>query len=155
MATLNFSTSDIEPLAPMGTLPAGRYRAMCVASDVKPTASGNGSYLQLEWQVLEAQYANRKLWSRLNIDNPSEKAVEIARRELASICHAVGHPAGVSESEELHNVPVDLEVGIEKRADGGEQNRIRGYIAIGGVAQAAASKPAAAKPAATATPWKK
>jgi len=38
---------------------------------MKPTKTGSGTYLELTFQVIEGQYKNRLLWSRLNLSNPT------------------------------------------------------------------------------------
>ena len=81
MADLSFfDASQVEPMQPMTVLPRGRYNAMITASEDKPTKSGNGAYLQLEFTVIDGPCANRKVWARLNLDNPNATAVSIARK---------------------------------------------------------------------------
>lgn len=153
MAELNFDSTNIEPLAPMTPLPKGRYLAAITASEMKQTKAGDGEYLQLEFSVLEGQYTGRKVWSRLNLSNPNPKAEDMARRELAAICHAVTL-VRIGDSAELHDRPVTIEVAIEAGKDGAENNRITAYIQTG---QAAPTLAPAAAAAATgkkaAPPW--
>ncbi len=143
MADLSFfNASDVEPLQPMTALPRGRYNAMITASEEKQTKSGTGAYLQLEFTVLDGPHANRKVWARLNLDNPNQTAVEIARRELAAIYQALGIKSA-ADSAELHDKPLQIEVAVETK-DGNENNRIKAYMSAG----TSQPKPAAAKPAA-------
>lgn len=156
MANLNFDTSNIEPLQPFSALPPGRYNAAIEDSEIKTTKAGTGEYLQLTFGVLDGEHAGRKLWARLNIRNPNKTAEEIAARELAAVCLAVGLTR-VNDSAELHNRPLGIEVGVEKNQQTGEDtNRIRAYFAAGGsslpLPAAAKAAPAASKPAA---PWAK
>lgn len=150
MADLNgFNANDYEPLGDFEAIPAGNYSAMATDSETKKTKAGTGSYLQLVWEIIDGPHAGRKLWSRLNLDNPNSKAVEIAKRELSSICRAIG-VFNPGDSQELHNIPVVLKVGVEKRKDTGEMtNRIKGYDAMDGAAQ---SQPASG---AKSAPWKR
>jgi hypothetical protein len=160
MADLSFfNAQDVEPLQPMTVLPRGRYNAMITASEDKPTKSGTGAYLQLEFTVIDGPCANRKVWARLNLDNPSETAVKIAKGELAAIYQALGIQAA-SDSAELHDKPLVIEVAVEAK-DGNENNRIKAYMAAGGstaspIARAPAPKPASPPAAKTASrPWAK
>jgi len=157
MADLSFFNADeVKPLQPMTVLPRGRYNAMITASEDKPTKSGSGAYLQLEFTITDGPHANRKVWSRLNLDNPNATAVDIAKRELAAIYQALG-VTKASDSAELHDRPLVIEVGIETK-DGNENNRIKAYFAAGGAVPAPkpAAKPAPATPAAApARPWAK
>ena len=128
MADLNgFDARTVEPTADFDPLPAGKYVAAITESEMKPTKSGNGHYLQLTFTILEGEYRNRVLWARLNLDNPNQTAVKIARSELSAICHAVGVLAP-KDSVELHNLPLQITVKVKKRDDNGElTNEIKGY----------------------------
>jgi hypothetical protein len=161
MATLNFNAEQVEPQTPMDVLPAGKYLCMAIASELKPTKNGQGEYLQITFEVIDGMGKGRKIWDRLNIRNQNKTAEEIAQRQLSALCHAVG-VIQLNDSEQLHNIPVTLDLGIEDGRDGySPQNRVKGYSAAGGSPahrQAMApAKPAAAAPAAGgAKPvWKK
>lgn len=72
---------------------------------------------------------------RLNLDNPNATAVEIARRELSSICRSVGVLVP-TDSADLHNLPCMIHVRVKRRSDTGElQNEIKGYSKKDAVAQ--------------------
>lgn len=159
MANLNmvFDASQVEPSSPRETLPPGKYPAHIVASEMKATSKG-GQMLVLEFEVLEGEHESRKLWARLNLDNPNPKAVEIAQRELSAICRATGQIT-VSDSEALHFKPVLLTVKVEAprpKPDGSgdypAQNSIAGYEPHTRAAGGFATRPAAvaARPAAPA-----
>ena len=128
MADLSgFDANQVEPTTDFEPIPAGKYVAAIVASEMKPTKAGNGSYLELQFQVVDGEYKGRLLWARLNLDNPNQLAVKIARSELAAICKAVGVPAP-NDSTELHDLPLQVKVGLKKRQDTGElTNEIKGY----------------------------
>ena len=129
-------------------IPAGNYIGAIVASEEKETRNGNGSYLKLEFEILDGPHKGRRLYTNLNLNNPNETAVRIARAELKLICEACG-AVKPSDSVDLHNIPMLLKVELRKRNDTGEpQNVVRGYKP----ATAGATAPAAA--AATA-PWKR
>ena len=150
MASLQgFNANDVDPSLEYEPIPAGKYLAMIIESETKPTKSGKGSYLQLTFQVLEGEYKGRIVWARLNMDNPNQTAVQIARAELSAVCRAVGVMTP-EDSAELHNLPLVISVRCKKRPDSDEyQNEIKGY----------AKKESAAQPpqqAANATPpWKR
>jgi len=149
MATINFNASEIAPSAGFRPIPAGKYVAVINDSEMKPTKSGGGHYLQFEFEIIEGDYAGRKLWARLNLDNPNPDAVHIARADLSAICHAV-NILTPTDSVELHNLPLVIVVKCRKNQDDEIVNEIKGYAAREGAAQEQASAPAAAKPAA---PW--
>lgn len=133
-----YDTSNVKPSESFDPLPPGKYKAMIVASEIKDTQAGDGKYLKLEFQILEGEFANRRLWTNLNLRNPNQKAMEIAYRDLAAIESALGL-RNVQRSEDLHDRPLIVKVKIEKGKDGyDDQNRINGYFAIDNSAPAPA-----------------
>ena len=46
--------------------------------DFFSSQAGTGSYLNLTFEILDGNYKGRKVWSRLNLDNPNQQAVQIA-----------------------------------------------------------------------------
>ena len=128
MAELNgFNAHTVEPNTDFDPIPAGKYLAVITASEMKPTKNNNGHFLELTFQVIDGQYKNRLLWARLNLDNPSPQAVQIARGELSAICRAVG-VMQPKDSVELHNLPLMVTVKCKNREDTGNVvNEIKGY----------------------------
>ena len=161
-----FDATSVEPLKPHEILPPGKYLVQIVASEMRPTKDGNGQYLWLELDVLEGQYAGRKLFDRLNLVNANPQTVEIAQRTLSAICHATGKMQ-VSASEQLHLQSMRVEVRVQPPKNGyGESNTIRylpretaapAHQATAPAAPAPASHAPAAQPfgARPTAPWKR
>ena len=128
MADLHgFDANDIEPTRDFEPLPAGKYLAVITDSEMKPTKSGNGHYLELIFQVIDGPHRSRRLWARLNLDNPNPTAVEIARGELSAICRAVG-VMQPGDSAVLHDRPLLITVRCRTQERTGELvNEVRGY----------------------------
>ena len=160
MARINFNAANVEPSTPMDVLPAGKYLAMAIASELKPTKTGNGEYLQITFEILDGQFKGRKIWDRLNIRNSNKTAEDIAQRALSALCHAVGI-IELEDSDQLHNIPVMLDVAVDPaKGEYSASNRVKGYSAAGAQSSAPAPRaaaPAAAAPAATggAPVWKR
>jgi hypothetical protein len=76
--------------------------------------------------VLGGQYQNKHLFDRLNLQNASDQAVQIARGTLSAICRAVGVMTP-KDSSELHNKPLRVKVTVKKSDDYGEQNEVKAY----------------------------
>ena len=153
-----FDASTIEPATAYEVLPAGRYRAQIVESDLRVTKDGMGQYLWLMLDILEGNYQGRKVFDQLNLINRSTQTVEIAQRTLSAICHATGQMQ-VSNSEDLHLIPITIVVTIEPPSKGyGARNRIRyrtpeAAAKSGGNPTAAPSRaPRSAPPAQIASP---
>jgi hypothetical protein len=120
-----FDANTVEPNQ-FDVIPAGEYEATIVKSQMKPTKDGQGSYLELELQVLNGQYQNRKLFDRLNLKNASAKAVQIAQGTLSAICRSVG-VLTPNDSSELHNKPLRVKVKVTKDEQYGDKNEIVAY----------------------------
>ena len=146
MAQLNFNAAEVQPLESFDAIPAGTYEAVIAESEM---------YLELTIEIISGDYQGRRVWARLNLANPNVKAVEIARRELSSICRAVG-VMNPGDSAELHNIPFLVVVKKVKRDDDTYTNEVGGYKAKGEAA-APATPVQAAQTAATqgAAPWKR
>lgn len=128
MADLHgFNANEVDPIAGFDPIPAGKYLAVITESEMKPTKSGGGQYLQLTFQIVDGPSRGRMVWARLNLDNANATAVKIARAELSAICRAVGVMAP-RDSSELHNLPLTITVAQRQRQDNGEvTNIIKGY----------------------------
>lgn len=163
-----FDASAIEPSTGYEVLPPGKYLAQIVASEMRVTKDGHGQYLYLEVDILEGQYAGRKLFDRLNLVNANPDTVQIAQRTLSSICRAVGKMQ-VSNSEQLHLIPLIADVRVRPpKGMYGESNSIR-YLPRNAApatapTAAAPTAPIAARPvtaaptstpAANGLPWKR
>ncbi|HYD02461.1 MAG TPA: DUF669 domain-containing protein [Phycisphaerales bacterium] len=151
----NFDANQVEPSVGFDPVPAGSYLAVITESEMKPTKSGGGKYLQLTFQVLDGEFKGRLLWARLNLENDNETTVKIARAELSAICRAVGVMAP-RDSCELHNVPLTIKVACKKRPETGDiDNVIKGYEKKGGSAPAAARPMVATGGMGSPPPWKR
>jgi hypothetical protein len=129
---LNFNAREVEPAKPRDSeaIPAGWYRAWIIGSEKKPTKRGDGSYLELVWEVVDGPHAKRKVWDRLNIDNPSKVAQDIGREALSAICHAI-NVLELTHSGQLHGEVCAIKVAIEKNPGYSDKNKITGYLPDG------------------------
>ena len=157
-----FDANSVEP-SNFDVFPAGKYLAQIVSSEMRPTKDGRGQYLYLELDILDGQFAGRKLFDRLNLVNDNPDTVDIAKRALSSICRATGQMQ-VKDSEQLHLIPMIADVRVRPpKGQYGESNSIRYLPRNGGApaAPAASSVPVAPaapapNPAASAgLPWKR
>lgn len=152
MSTLNFDANTVEPSTGFDPIPAGKYPAVIIESEMKTTKSGTGRYLELTFEVIDGEYHGRKVWARLNLENPNSTAVEIARSELSAICRAV-NVMQPRDSVELHNLPLVITVRCKKNPDTDEiSNEIKGYAARDTAGTAASSAPQSVGGANT-PPW--
>ena len=158
----SFDASGIEPTTAYDVLPAGKYVVQIVESEMRVTSNGMGQFLWLMLDVLEGPYTGRKVFDQLNLVNQNPTTVEIAQRALSAICHATGKMQ-VSDSEELHLIPMTIQVTVKPPKNGyGERNAIRYLVPAPGTAKPAATAstvataPAAGAPVKNASaPWNK
>jgi hypothetical protein len=131
-----FDATGIEPVQAYEVIPPGKYLAQIVKSEMRVTKDGMGQYLWLELDVLDGPQKGRKLFDRLNLVNANPQTVEIAQRTLSAICHATGRMQ-VQDSEELHLIPLLVDVQVQPPKNGyGESNKVR-YRPLDGAKPAA------------------
>lgn len=136
-----FDANAVEP-SNFDVFPAGKYLAQIVSSEMRPTKDGRGQYLFLELDILEGQFAGRKLFDRLNLVNDNPDTVDIATRTLSSICRATGQMQ-VKDSEQLHLIPLIADVRVRPpKGQYGESNSIR-YLPRNAAAAPATRAPGA------------
>lgn len=155
MASINFDATSVQPNDSFAPIPAGTYIAQITDSSIKPTKSGTGTMLNLTWTILDGQFANRKVFDRINVQNANPEAEKIGQRQLSSICHATG-VMKLQDSNQLHGKPVKITVKIRQSAEWGDSNEVKSYEAASGVSPASfASAPQSAAAASAAPPWAK
>jgi hypothetical protein len=145
-----FDATSVAPREAMDVLPDGDYPIIIEASEWKNTKKGDGAYLELTLQVVDGPAKGRKLWDRLNLANPNQTAVDIAQQTLSAICHATG-VMQVSDSTQLHNLPVLARVKV-KQGENGPLNEVKGYKRLKATPDAAPVAPPASPAVA---PWMK
>ena len=141
MALFNFDATAVKPQeTSFSPIPAGNYLALVTSSEMKLLKSGNGTGLSLQLQIVDGQYANRRIFANINVQHNNPKAESIGQGQLSQLCHAVGI-LQLKDTSELHNIPVTIKVKIRIAAPGSnydDSNEIVGYEAANGSASHAA-----------------
>lgn len=131
MVELNYNAEGQEGMSDRSVLPPGEYVAAICKADLKEAKTGNGNaYVNLEFEVKDGAMSGRRFWTMLNLWNSNAQAVEIAQRELTSICHATGR-LRVADTDELLGIPMLIKVGV-KTDSYGEKNEVKGYKPLNG-----------------------
>lgn len=141
MAQLNmaFDSSQHEDMNSFEPIPAGPYVSQITKSSIKDTKDKTGKYIEFEFTVLKGEFKGRKIWTRLNIVNKSSVAVEIAQKELATLCRACGKVV-IQDTQQLHGIPFVLKLRIKPaKGDYPAANVPTGYEAVEGSAQTSGS----------------
>jgi len=138
-----FNPTEHEEVKSFDPIPEGKYVAMITDSEMRQTKAMDGEYLSLRFEVLDGPHKGRLIWTNLNLRNKNPKAVEIATRNLASICRSVHHLTPLDDSEVLHNKPLKIKVTIREAQNGYDaSNEIRGYFPATDAPPQVASNPA-------------
>lgn len=105
MAQFHFNAREVEPdQGGIGAIPAGWYKTMVTKTELKPTADGGGQLISATIQVLEGTYKGSNFFTNFNVINNSEKAVEIGRKQLSALCHAV-NVLDMTDTDQVKNIP--------------------------------------------------
>jgi len=128
-----FDPNAQEPAKAFDILPTAWYAMQIVDSENREAKTEGHAFVWLELEILEAVHPDlkgRKVWTRLNLWNTSQQAVDIAERELGAICHAVGHLTDVTDTEVLHGKPMAVKVrAVPAKGEFDAQNEVKGYEA--------------------------
>lgn len=133
----------------MPLIEPGKYTAVIVKSEMKPTKDNQGQFLELTAVITQGEYRDTEFKDRLNLVNSNETAVKIAYGTLAKIAKAVGLQQLPNQSDALHNKPLLLVIKTEKGEDyrdkvtgemrkGADKSVIAGYEAMPPIGQPSA-----------------
>jgi hypothetical protein len=138
MPALNFNAAETAPEMGFKPVPVGTYRMAIVESEQKENKAQTGHYIKFKFQIIEGEHKGRSVTTFLNLDHPKAQVVQIAQGELSCICHAVG-VLSPQATEDLHNIELDVELGMSKDQNGEMQNKIKKYskASVGAPAPAA------------------
>ena len=127
MAGLSFLTGQTFDPTANDPLPAGTYNAIIIDSIMKDTKNNTGKMLECTFQVLDGAHAGRIFWDRFNLINANDKAVEIAQRQFAALCAAVGFDGFPKDSQQLHNKPLSAKMSIREQDGYAPTNEVKQY----------------------------
>ena len=120
-----FNAQQYDPTQGGGSLPVGRHPVIIESSEVKANKANDGGYLQLNLKLIDGPQMGTTGAYRLNLYHSNPQTAEIAHRQLSAICHVIG-VFNVQDSQQLHNIPFIVEVGLQK----GEEAAQKGYTEV-------------------------
>lgn len=112
-----FNTDDHDEMGEFTPIPEGYYTAEIVKSELKDTRAKDGKYLSLQFKIIgddDSDEDGRLIFKNLNLVNKNQQAVEIAQRELKSICVACDFQGELEDSVDLHNIPIGVKVVVKE-----------------------------------------
>lgn len=126
MPSIDFDVTQYEaaPRSDFAPLPPGEYTAVVTRTDLKPTKAGNGEYIELTIEIMDGDYSGRKVWERLNVNNPSEQTMQIARSQLNQLATALSQ-LPLKDTDQLLEIPFTLTLDIDRKDN--TRNRVMGY----------------------------
>jgi hypothetical protein len=141
-------------------IPAGNYNVKINDAVMKPFAGNKpGRKLTLTLELLDGQFARRKLWKDLNVEHAEAEQRGYAQKDLASLMRCI-NVQNIDE-QTLHllcNKPLKIRVIVKQDKTYGDKNEIKGFEALGQgqVMPSMPTMPAApAANAAPQAPWAK
>lgn len=131
-------------------LPSGWYPAQIIESSVE--TKENGIRLNLTFEVMDGQFAKRRIWTSPWAKHSNAQADEIGQKLIRTIGAAVG-VLPVRNDEDLRFKPMEIRVGLNKKQEGYEQrNEVKSARKFGSAATPSAP---VAGGAPASTPWGK
>lgn len=119
---------DVQAESVRQALPPGDYQAVVIDVQMKSPKAGGAPMLELVLQVQRdphPQFANAKLWDRLNLRHTNPDVANIAKRRLKAIMDAVGL-AEIRDSKQLLNRSLTVTV-VASEYNGKPTNDVKGY----------------------------
>jgi|WetSurMetagenome_2_1015567.scaffolds.fasta_scaffold03341_4 hypothetical protein len=127
MSELGFQADHEDGEQSFDPIPAGEYIVAIVDSDYIDNKKGTGKMLKIVYQVIDGNFKDHKIFENLNLEHQNQQAATIARKSLNSICKALDI-IELKDSEQLHNIPLRLDVGIKDNDEYGPQNKIKKHL---------------------------
>ena len=135
-----FNAEDFTPSQSVGAHPCGKFPATISNTQIKPTKSGDGGLFEVQFNTQAGS-----IFNRYNLWNKEPKAVEIAQKELAALCYAVGifKLDFRNDAVVLRGAKLIIEVDEQKNKDGTPN----GYVEVKKVYDANGNEPGRQTPA--------
>ena len=110
-------------------IPDGTYEIE-VKSIVEDFSKAGHRYLKAEFEVIEGDHSNRRLWDRFNMWHPNPDAVLASQKQLSSLFTAAGFPT-MRDTEDLIGEQVNARVRTQQDDGYDPKNVIKGYRSNG------------------------
>ena len=120
-----FDATKIDPSQMGGQMPVGKHPVVIRESTIKPTKDQTSGYIEFTLQIIDGPSKDVTGPYRLNLYHTNPQTVEIAQRQLSALCH-VTNVYQVHDTQQLHNIPFMVEVGLQKDADAAQ----KGYTEV-------------------------
>ena len=128
MSVLKFNVEALPEAQNFDVLPVGVYTVQIEKCEATPTKDATGIYLNLQMRVHSGDFANRIIFSMINIKNNSDRAVQIGLGQLRQLALACDIHA-ITDTDNFINKIVDVKVKIQAAKDGYDaKNVVSSYL---------------------------
>lgn len=137
-----FKTKDVDGrMNDFTPMPIGDYIAKIKSTEEKVTSATAGlpksqqvTFISLTFEITQHEkYKGRLIFVNLNLNHEKENVVEMAEKELATICEACGKHS-IDDTDELKGIEMEIKVGMTKATPQyPAQNSIKGYKPLKGI----------------------
>ena len=111
-----FNSSNVVEFS--NTIPEADYLCEVIKSELKENKKGTGEYLNWTFKVIDGDHSGFILYDLQNIKHNNPRAQAMGQRKLVELQEACGFPDGISDSVELHGIPICISVVTRPAADG-------------------------------------
>lgn len=126
MVELNFEMLEGEATLEYAPLPKGWYSASVMETE-RTTSSAGNDYLNVTFEVTQADHAGRRVWNNFNLWHPTENVRGIGERQFSDLARACGL-ASCKDTDELLDLHLDISLTIEEGSGTyGPKNRVVAY----------------------------
>lgn len=109
-------------------LPAGTYMTTLSDIELKDTQDGAGKFVKMTFEVLNDEYAGRKIFGNFLYEHPEH--AKIGLTQISNFLRAIGKSGGF-EIEDLYNYAdqrVDIRMGMVTKGKNKGQTTIRAFV---------------------------
>ena len=114
MATLNLNTADLPEPSGVEPVPAGEYLVEITESDAVANSKNTGDILKLTMRIIDGDFIGQMIWDNISYRHQSPKVEDIGKKQINSICRAIGFEGHLEDSTQLHGQPLVVRVTLEQ-----------------------------------------
>lgn len=108
-----FDATQVDPTQGASQFPVGKHPVVIVHDEIRANKNQDGGLAALTLRITDGPSKGMEGEYRLNLYNKSEKAAEIAHKQLSALCHVTG-VYKIEDLRQLHNIPFIIEVALQK-----------------------------------------
>lgn len=128
--TRAISAVKLEEIDNYDPIPAGTYNAKITKVEVKDTKAGTGKYLNVSLQITGPSYQGRMVFDIINVQNPSQTAVDIGIATMKKIAVAIGETT-IQDTDQMIGADVEIKVKVKNDKEFGPKNVVKDYKPVG------------------------